>query len=293
MLCGSSDLAFSRHELLSLREWRSRHVSIRKFELSQECSKFQGKGWMGGEMWWKGKEIGKEFACLLFKVTTALQTTFCYWAACLQEKLSFLLFCLALRIKHHDLTFHQRFIRNSADHKAHCSLVICIQQWLSLNTWWGAGGLFWHVTVSAGLTYNEWRLCFIRILSAPQQLSQSICKELLQMSPCKLTTYFGRKLEVAKTIQEPGWEMVINFFFCLCWKGKQSYLFQHSRIRGIMTHFKNVIYLMQQSWYMVLWNASGLPHSSLLSFLCSCYFKSVLRDMSHPLMHFWRRHIHD
>lgn len=59
--------------------------------------------------------------------------------------------------------------------------------------------------------YNEWRSFFIRILSAPQQFSQSICKELLQMSPCKLTTHFGRKLEGAKTIQEPGWEMVINF----------------------------------------------------------------------------------
>lgn len=241
---------------------------------------------MGGETWWKGKgkEARKGFACLLFKVTTAVQATLCYSAGCLQEELFFLLSCLALRINHYDLTFHKRVIRNFADHKAHCSL-LCLRSTSSngsLSTWWGAGGLFWHVAVSAGLICNDWRLCLIRIVWAPQQLSQSICKELLQMSHCKLTTCFGRKLEVAKTIQQPGWEMVINFFFCLCWKGKQSYLFQHSRIRGIMTHFKNVIYLMQQSWYMVLWNASGLPHGSLLSFWCSCYFKSVLRDMSHP-----------
>lgn len=104
---------------------------------------------------------------------------------------------------------------------------------------------------------------------------------------------FWQEIRRRRTIQEPCWETLINFFsVSLLKEEKKSYLFQHSRKRGIMTRFKNAIYLMQQSLYTVLLSASGLPRSSLPSCLCSCYFKSVLWDMSHPLLHFWRRRIH-
>lgn len=158
------------------------------------------------------KEEG--FACLLPEVAITLQVTLCYYAGYLPRKFAFFLSCLALRRQHHDLTFHQRVIRNSADHPAYCSLS-CLWSTSSSGPLWASSGE--RVDFSSMWQYqqvwlcNEWRSFFIWILSGPQQFSQSICKELLQMSPCKVTTHFGRKLEGAKTIQEPGWEMIINF----------------------------------------------------------------------------------
>lgn len=43
-----------------------------------------------------------------------------------QEKFAFFFSCLALSIKHQDLTFHPRVSRSSADHTAHC-LLLCLR----------------------------------------------------------------------------------------------------------------------------------------------------------------------
>lgn len=43
------------------------------------------------------------------------------------------------------------------------------------------------------------------------------------MSPCKLTTYFGRKLD-AKTVQEPGCDIVIKFFVCVFTESENNHI---------------------------------------------------------------------
>lgn len=63
----------------------------------------------------------KGFTCLLPEVTITLQVTVTMQNV-FQEKFAFFLSCLAFSRQHHDLTFHQRVIRNSADHPAYCLL---------------------------------------------------------------------------------------------------------------------------------------------------------------------------
>lgn len=116
------------------------------------------------------------------------------------------------------MSFHSRVVRNSADYSASC-LLSCLWSasissplWETFREWLDFSGTQQHQQV---WLYNKRRSFSVWILLASQQFNQSICKEPLQMSPCKLTTYFGRKLEGAKTVQEPGWGIAIKFFACV------------------------------------------------------------------------------
>lgn len=177
-----------------------------------------------------------------------------------QEKIAFFLSCLALSRQHHDLSFRSRVFRSPADHPASCLLsCLCSASisgplWETCGEWLDFSGMWQHQQV---WLYNKRRLFSLWILSASQQFSQSICKEPLQMSPCKLTTYFSRKLEGPKTVQEPGWDRVIKFFACVFTERGNNHISFNIAKKGVMTHFKNAMYLMQQSWYTVVVKCLG------------------------------------
>lgn len=161
--------------------------------------------------------------------------------------------------------FHQRVIRNSADRLAYC-LLSCFwsasSEQPSLSIEGGAGGFFWHVAIQQVWLHNEWRSFFIQILSATQHFSRSAGKECLQMSPCKLTTCFGRKLEAAKTIQEPGWDMVINFLSMSLLKGETIVSFSTQQKKEESWH----IYKKQYIWSSNLdTQCREMPQGCLLS----------------------------
>lgn len=126
----------------------------------------------------------------------------CYYAGWSSKpSLLLSLSCLAFGRQHHHLTLdHQELCRSSRVVFA-VLFVLCIPQQPHPSIRWGQGGFSGRWQYQQVWLCGEWRSFSILILSAPQQVSQSIYEELLQMSPCKVTTGFGRKLEGEKQLK--------------------------------------------------------------------------------------------